>query len=369
MLVKTERTNTMKDEKKDFDMNDDGVDETKEMHRPEDAGDGADDTSATPPKVHVRPKRKAAKAILDYLDANDEALPDDIGQFEVNEAVIKVVDALYDACETDGTVPTREGFAERCEEPSIGQTVLSMPEDPFVRKTMSRKAVAAICAGCVAVVALVGAGVWFAVGPQPSGGVDGYTPAAVVSSNKDDDDVSKDETSEEKVVEGETTDDTQTGDEGNSDAPSGTSDGGSQSSGSNGGSGNASKPSGNGGSTSSTGGSGSNGDASSQQPAQPQHTHNWVPVTTTVHHDAEYKTVHHDAVTQERSICNSCGADITGNESAHMKEYALKGDMSHSYSVVPVVVQPAYDENVLVSAAWDETVTTGYRCSICGATK
>ena len=43
-----------------------------------------------------------------------------------------------------------------------------------------------------------------------------------------------------------------------------------------------------------------------------------------------------------------------------MKEYALKGDMSHSYSIVPVTVQAAYDEQVLVSGAWDETVATGY---------
>ena len=62
-----------------------------------------------------------------------------------------------------------------------------------------------------------------------------------------------------------------------------------------------------------------------------------------------------------------------------MKEYALNGDMTHSYSVKPVVVQAAYNENVLVKdawdeqvlvkAAWDETVTTGYKCSTCGATK
>ena len=49
-----------------------------------------------------------------------------------------------------------------------------------------------------------------------------------------------------------------------------------------------------------------------------------------------------------------------------------------SYHVTSMVVQQAYDEQVLVkdawdeqvlvSAAWDETVTTGYKCS-CGANK
>lgn len=138
-----EGTNIMKDEKKDFEMkNDAGTDMTEEMPRPEE-GAATDGTA----KVRVRPKGKAAKVIIDYLDASDEALPDDIGQFEVNDAVTKAVDALYDRYAAEGIVPTREGFAGCCEEPTIGKTVLAMPEDPFARKAMSRKAVAAICAG------------------------------------------------------------------------------------------------------------------------------------------------------------------------------------------------------------------------------
>ena len=152
-----EGTNIMKDEKKDFEMkNDAGTDRTEEMPRPEE-GAATDGTA----KVRVRPKSKAAKAIIDYLDASDEALPDDIGQFEVNDAVTKAVDALYDRYAAEGIVPTREGFAGCCEEPTIGKTVLAMPEDPFARKAMSRKAVAAICAGCgLAVVLLAGGVVW-----------------------------------------------------------------------------------------------------------------------------------------------------------------------------------------------------------------
>lgn len=34
-----------------------------------------------------------------------------------------------------------------------------------------------------------------------------------------------------------------------------------------------------------------------------------------------------------------------------------------------VVDQAAYDEQVQTSVAWDETVTMGYKCSSCGATK
>lgn len=57
-------------------------------------------------------------------------------------------------------------------------------------------------------------------------------------------------------------------------------------------------------------------------------------VYNTVHHDAVYTTVHHDA---ETTVVHH---DATGHY-----------------------------ETVLTQAAWDETVTTGYKCSGCGATK
>ena len=57
-------------------------------------------------------------------------------------------------------------------------------------------------------------------------------------------------------------------------------------------------------------------------------------VYNTVHHDAVYTTVHHDA---ETTVVHH---DATGHY-----------------------------ETVVTQAAWDETVTTGYKCSGCGATK
>ena len=128
------------------------------------------------------------------------------------------------------------------------------------------------------------------------------------------------------------------------------------------------------------------------------HTHKWVqqyktetvPAKThTVHHDAEYKTVHHNAVTHEEpiyenhTICTVCGADLGTSEEVLDAHMAATG---HGYSVEPVQVgsktvtdQAAYDEKVLVKAAYDETVVdapgstkqvpNGYKCSECGATK
>lgn len=109
------------------------------------------------------------------------------------------------------------------------------------------------------------------------------------------------------------------------------------------------------------------GNPSAQETAS--HQHNWVVQTKTIHHDAQYRTVHHDAVVKYVSICNNCGADITGNEAAHIKNSLLNGGNCGSCHEESRTVQAAYDEQLQVSAAWDETVTTGYKCSGCGATK
>lgn len=158
-------------------------------------------------------------------------------------------------------------------------------------------------------------------------------------------------------------------------------DSGSKNDSGNNGSGNKSdsKPSGGSGNS----GSGSSSGGSSKKDDTPAHQHNWVAQTKTVHHDAQYKTVHHDAVThqvwhdavtEEHYICNQCGADITSDPWGHLDAYDHGGYHS-SYVTVKqgyyetVTDQAAYDEQVQVRDAWDETVTTGYKCSSCGATK
>ena len=146
-----------------------------------------------------------------------------------------------------------------------------------------------------------------------------------------------------------------------------------------------SKPSGG---NSSNSGSNTNSGGSSKKDDAPAHQHNWVAQTKTVHHDAQYKTVHHDAVThqvwhdpvtEEHYICNQCGADITSDPWGHINNSLMNGGNCGSYHSTYVTVkqgyyetvtdQAAYDEQVQVRDAWDETVTTGYKCSSCGATK
>ena len=137
-------------------------------------------------------------------------------------------------------------------------------------------------------------------------------------------------------------------------------------------------------------------------PTQPTtHVHDWVAITTVVHHDAItheetiYKTVHHDAITHEEPIyeyvydviCTECGRGLYTyyNEDWDAFVYHLRHECfaSSSSAYVSVLVgydtivdEEAWDEQVpdgtrtvIDKAAWDETVVTGYRCSICGETK
>ena len=121
-----------------------------------------------------------------------------------------------------------------------------------------------------------------------------------------------------------------------------------------------------------------------------EHTHNWV---------AQYKTVnvpekgHNEQVLvqaaydeqvpitemQEFSICNQCGADITGNTTAHMKNSYLNGGNCSGYhsewreTVVgykTVHHDAVYETRYVVdSPATTKQELTGYKCSGCGKTR
>ena len=127
--------------------------------------------------------------------------------------------------------------------------------------------------------------------------------------------------------------------------------------------------------------------SNSSKPAE--HTHNWV---------AQYKTVnvpekgHNEQVLvqaaydeqvpitemREYSICSTCGADITGNTSAHMKAHMLNGENGNFHSEWREVVtgyntvhhDAVYETRYVVdSPATTKQELTGYKCSGCGKTK
>ena len=132
--------------------------------------------------------------------------------------------------------------------------------------------------------------------------------------------------------------------------------------------------------------SGSN--SNSSKPAE--HTHNWV---------AQYKTVnvpekgHNEQVLvqaaydeqvpitemKEFSICNQCGADITGDPWGHLEQSAVNGGNCGGYhsewrEVVTgyktVHHEAVYETRYVVdSAATTKQELTGYKCSGCGKTR
>lgn len=153
-------------------------------------------------------------------------------------------------------------------------------------------------------------------------------------------------------------------------------------------------------------------------PTTTAHTHNWVAVTTTVHHDAVTSQVwkedsaawdetvvtkaawdeqqlvqdaYDEPVYEWVSVCNKCGykfLDPTEDITIHMEagcwsswhdEMMQTGSIHHDavYQTVhheaetTVVHHDAtgHYETVVTQTAWDETVIIGYTCSGCGATQ
>lgn len=132
----------------------------------------------------------------------------------------------------------------------------------------------------------------------------------------------------------------------------------------------------------------SSSNSNSSKPAE--HTHNWV---------AQYKTVnvpekgHNEQVLVQAaydeqvpitemkaySICNDCGADITGNTDEHVKDHMINDTGNGGYhtewreTVVgynTVHHDAVYETRYVVdSPATTKQELTGYKCSGCGKTK
>ena len=126
-----------------------------------------------------------------------------------------------------------------------------------------------------------------------------------------------------------------------------------------------------------------------KQPEKPAHTHSWTAQTKVVQHPA---TGHNEQVlvkdawtesipiyeTVAIEVCGNCGADCTSNPAGHIKDHMLNGtgqygthtEYIQKQTGTETVNHPAEYTTKWVqdSAAWEETVTIGYKCS-CGASK
>lgn len=116
----------------------------------------------------------------------------------------------------------------------------------------------------------------------------------------------------------------------------------------------------------------SNNSGSSSSSSKPaEHTHDWVAVTET-------RTVVDQAAYDEQvpitemvawEKCDNCGADITADPSGHNKAEMLAGTGKYGWHTELKEVVTGYQTVHHDAVTHTETVTTGYRCSTCGATK
>ena len=117
----------------------------------------------------------------------------------------------------------------------------------------------------------------------------------------------------------------------------------------------------------------SNNSGSSSNNSKPaEHTHNWVAVTETrtVVDQAAYDEQVPVTEMREHEICNQCGADLTGLDiDAHFKNSYFNGGNCGGFHSEWREVTVGYQTVHHDAVTHTETVTTGYRCSTCGATK
>ena len=128
------------------------------------------------------------------------------------------------------------------------------------------------------------------------------------------------------------------------------------------------------------------GSSSSSSSKGDEHKHNYnIPITKTVHHDAvtrqeTYTVVDKEAydepVYEYHQVCKVCGHDFGKGASAAEDATDHNIETGHSFESKRVQAGTKHHDavthqetrTVTVTPAYDETVTTGYRCS-CGATK
>lgn len=143
--------------------------------------------------------------------------------------------------------------------------------------------------------------------------------------------------------------------------------------------------------TSNNTGSSSNGSTGGNTTNKEEtHTHNWIPITSVVHHEEQghyEKILVSEAWTEEVPIyedkevmiCNDCGVELNASNCYdHVENHLLnggKGSLREEWKKVQVGSNKInhdaiyQDKWIIDKAAWDETVTTGYKCSGCGETK
>ena len=117
----------------------------------------------------------------------------------------------------------------------------------------------------------------------------------------------------------------------------------------------------------------SNNNGSNSSNSKPaEHTHDWVAVTetrTVVDQPAYDEQV---PITEMKAfdICNDCGAELnSSNIDSHVKDHMINDTGNGGWHTEWREVVTGYQTVHHDAVTHTETVTTGYRCSTCGATK
>ena len=110
--------------------------------------------------------------------------------------------------------------------------------------------------------------------------------------------------------------------------------------------------------------------SSTSKPAETKHTHSWTNITKKVKVVDQEAYSYEEPVYEEqgRTICNTCGADITDNRVAHSKAHVLNGE-GGSYHDEWVKVQVGTKTVNVPEKSHYETKTVGRKCSPCGKTE
>ena len=118
--------------------------------------------------------------------------------------------------------------------------------------------------------------------------------------------------------------------------------------------------------------SNSSNSSSSNSSKPAEHTHDWVAVTetrTVVDQPAYDEQV---PITEMKAfdICNDCGAELnSSNIDSHVKDHMINDTGNGGWHTEWREVVTGYQTVHHDAVTHTETVTTGYRCSTCGATK
>ena len=103
------------------------------------------------------------------------------------------------------------------------------------------------------------------------------------------------------------------------------------------------------------------------------HEHAWVEDFETVHHEAitheETVVPVYEAVIEYHTVCNECGAQIDGIGREHIEETGHSGYSTNVPVAVPHLVTEGSIDLVEDSPAYDESITVGRHCSICGTSE